>query len=62
MNSNYVLLFYLVEQEIAERRQWMDDMVALGRGDQYKRQIQGEIRQRIIRLEALHKEMTKHGL
>lgn len=62
MSSKYVLLFYQVEQEIAERRQWMDDMVALGRGDQYKRQIQGEIRQRIIRLEALHKEMTKNGL
>ncbi|KAJ3320879.1 hypothetical protein HDV06_004775 [Boothiomyces sp. JEL0866] len=33
----------MLEDEIAERRQWLDDMVALGRGDVYKRQIQTEI-------------------
>nr|KAJ3422356.1 hypothetical protein HK105_000081 [Polyrhizophydium stewartii] len=38
--------FEMVQQEIQERRQWLDDMIALGRGDKYKRQIQGEIAQR----------------
>ncbi|KAL2913695.1 hypothetical protein HK105_206855 [Polyrhizophydium stewartii] len=37
--------FEMVQQEIQERRQWLDDMIALGRGDKYKRQIQGEIAQ-----------------
>ncbi|KAI8894269.1 hypothetical protein BC833DRAFT_605499 [Globomyces pollinis-pini] len=54
--------FTMIEQEIEERRQWLDDMVGLGRGDQYKRQIQNEIRLRIARLEALHKERTRKGI
>lgn len=36
-----------------ERRQWIDDMVALGRGDQYKKQIQGEIRQVCFAIETI---------
>jgi hypothetical protein len=50
-----------VEEEISERRQWLDDMVALGRGDAYKRGIQAEIKQRISRLEALHRQRLKNG-
>ncbi|KAJ3257290.1 hypothetical protein HK103_004844 [Boothiomyces macroporosus] len=44
-----------LEDEIAERRQWLDDMVALGRGDAYKRQIQTEIMLRVSKLETLKK-------
>ncbi len=35
----------LVENEIQERKQWLDEMIALGQGDLYKRSIQQEIRQ-----------------
>ncbi|KAJ3277999.1 hypothetical protein HDU76_010063, partial [Blyttiomyces sp. JEL0837] len=35
--------FNMLEEEIQERRQWMDDMIALGHGEKYKRQIQQEI-------------------
>ncbi|KAJ3314856.1 hypothetical protein HDV04_005277 [Boothiomyces sp. JEL0838] len=45
----------MLEDEIAERRQWLADMVALGRGDAYKRQIQTEIMLRVSKLETLKK-------
>ncbi|KAH6562288.1 hypothetical protein BASA50_010510 [Batrachochytrium salamandrivorans] len=51
--------FEMVQGEINERRQWIDDMVSLGRGMQYKRQIQNEISQRVSRLEQIHKERMK---
>jgi hypothetical protein len=35
----------IVQQEISERRQWMSEMISLGRGDVHKRQMQVEIRQ-----------------
>jgi hypothetical protein len=35
----------LVETEIQERKEWLDEMIALGQGDAYKRSIQQEIRQ-----------------
>lgn len=37
--------FDIVTSEIEERRQWLDDMIALGHGNKYKRQIQSEISQ-----------------
>ncbi|KAI9357036.1 hypothetical protein DFJ73DRAFT_958144 [Zopfochytrium polystomum] len=50
--------FEMVQGEIDERRQWLDDMIALGRGDAYRRQIQGEIAERVRRLEQIHRERT----
>ncbi|KAI9206962.1 uncharacterized protein BJ171DRAFT_472945 [Polychytrium aggregatum] len=35
--------FEMVVEEINERRKWLDDMIALGRGEPFKRQIQNEI-------------------
>ncbi|KAI8928269.1 hypothetical protein BC831DRAFT_397740 [Entophlyctis helioformis] len=55
----WLILAVAVQQEIAERRQWLDDMIALGRGDQFKRQIQAEIALRVSRLEQIHKERLK---
>ncbi|KAJ3115406.1 hypothetical protein HDU96_000711 [Phlyctochytrium bullatum] len=51
--------FKMVFQEIQERRQWLDDMIALGHGEQYKRQIQQEIALRLKRLEDIDKERSK---
>ena len=51
----------LVLGEIEERRQWLADMIKLGRGDTYKRQIQNEIAVRFSRLTQL-KKMTNFGL
>ncbi|KAJ3150737.1 hypothetical protein HDU86_006354 [Geranomyces michiganensis] len=51
--------FNMLMEEIADRRQWLDDMVAMGHGDPHKRQIQLEISQRIRRLEALDSERTR---
>ncbi|KAJ3161007.1 hypothetical protein HDU88_007422 [Geranomyces variabilis] len=51
--------FDMLMEEIADRRQWLDDMVAMGHGDAHKRKIQLEISQRIRRLEALDAERTR---
>ncbi|KAJ3303763.1 hypothetical protein HDV03_003540 [Kappamyces sp. JEL0829] len=51
----------LLKEEIAERRQWMADMVTLGRGDSYKRQIHQEIRQRMSRIESLKRLRAKNS-
>ncbi|EGF80402.1 hypothetical protein BATDEDRAFT_88566 [Batrachochytrium dendrobatidis JAM81] len=59
LDSEPIDEFDMIQGEIHERRQWIDDMIALGRGDQYKRQIQSEIAQRIARLERIHKEKAK---
>jgi hypothetical protein len=48
--------------EIQERRQWLDDMIALGNGEKYKRQIQNEIAIRIKRMEILDKTRQKSCL
>ncbi|KAJ3043854.1 hypothetical protein HK097_001626 [Rhizophlyctis rosea] len=53
--------FNMVMQEIQERRQWLDDMIKLGRGDKYKGQIRNEIAVRISRLEQLDRERTRNG-
>lgn len=34
-----------VEQEIRDRQLWLQDMISLGRGEIYKKQIQAEIDQ-----------------
>ena len=36
-------LMETVIKEIQDRRQWLDDMISLGRGDKFKNQIQTEI-------------------
>jgi Uncharacterised protein family (UPF0193) len=46
-------------EEISERRQWLDDMVALGREGQYKDQIRKEIKERLSRLRQLAGKDTK---
>ncbi|KAJ3217366.1 hypothetical protein HDU67_008068 [Dinochytrium kinnereticum] len=51
--------FKMVFEEIQDRRQWLDDMIALGHGEQYKRQIQSEIALRLRRLEDIDKERTR---
>ncbi|KAJ3064042.1 hypothetical protein HDU98_000213 [Podochytrium sp. JEL0797] len=48
--------FEMVFKEIEERKQWLDDMIGLGRGDMYRKQIQGEIASRIKRLEEIDRE------
>ncbi|TPX68067.1 hypothetical protein SpCBS45565_g03353 [Spizellomyces sp. 'palustris'] len=50
--------FDMVMKEIEDRRQWLDDMIALGHGEKFKRQIQTEIAQRIRRLEQIDRERT----
>ncbi|KAJ3092159.1 hypothetical protein HK102_010284 [Quaeritorhiza haematococci] len=51
--------FEMVLTEIEERRQWLDDMIALGHGQKYRQQIQSEIALRIRRLEKLDKERSR---
>ncbi|KAJ3181736.1 hypothetical protein HDU87_000754 [Geranomyces variabilis] len=51
--------FDMLMEEIVDRRQWLDDMVAMGHGDAHKRQIHLEISQRIRRLEILDAERTR---
>ncbi|KAJ3411447.1 hypothetical protein HDV05_002182 [Chytridiales sp. JEL 0842] len=51
--------FKMLSQEITERRQFLDDMIALGHGEKYARQVQAEIAVRIKRMEQLDKEATK---
>ncbi|KAJ3042107.1 hypothetical protein HDV00_008189 [Rhizophlyctis rosea] len=51
--------FNMVLQEIQERRQWLDDMMALGRGNKFKDQIRNEIAVRISKLEQLDRERTR---
>ncbi|KAJ3008458.1 hypothetical protein HKX48_008513 [Thoreauomyces humboldtii] len=53
--------FDMLMGEITERRQWLDDMVAMGHGDAHKRQISSEISQRIQRLEKIDAERSKHA-
>ncbi|KAI8608673.1 hypothetical protein BC830DRAFT_934159 [Chytriomyces sp. MP71] len=48
--------FDMVFKEIEERKQWLDDMISLGRGDVYRQQIQNEIATRIKRLEQIDRE------
>ncbi|KAJ3408681.1 hypothetical protein CcCBS67573_g00039 [Chytriomyces confervae] len=50
--------FDMVFKEIEERKQWLDDMVSLGRGDVYRQQIQNEISSRVKRLEQIDRERT----
>ncbi|KAJ3124604.1 hypothetical protein HK100_011183 [Physocladia obscura] len=50
--------FDMVFKEIEDRKQWLDDMIALGRGEVYKKQIQTEIAQRVKRLEEIDREKT----
>ncbi|KAI8905651.1 hypothetical protein DFJ77DRAFT_478509 [Powellomyces hirtus] len=51
--------FEMLMQEIKDRRQWLDDMIAMGHGDGHKRQIQLEISQRIRRLEKIDAERSR---
>ncbi|KAJ3207086.1 hypothetical protein HDU82_004079 [Entophlyctis luteolus] len=53
--------FDMVYKEIEDRKQWLDDMIALGRGDVYRRQIQNEIAVRIKRLELLDRARNSSG-
>ncbi|KAJ3020437.1 UNVERIFIED_CONTAM: hypothetical protein HDU68_010176 [Siphonaria sp. JEL0065] len=52
----FILTSITVFREIEERKQWLDDMVALGRGEVYRKQIQNEIAVRIKRLEQIDRE------
>ncbi|KAI9344966.1 hypothetical protein BDR26DRAFT_893667 [Obelidium mucronatum] len=54
--ANEIDEFDMVFKEIEERKQWLDDMVALGRGDVYRKQIQSEIALRIKRLEQIDRD------
>ncbi|KAJ3298740.1 hypothetical protein HK104_010305 [Borealophlyctis nickersoniae] len=51
--------FDMVMGEIQERRQWLDDMIALGHGDKYKDAIRAEIASRISKLEQIDRERTR---
>ncbi|KAJ1568590.1 hypothetical protein HK405_000172 [Cladochytrium tenue] len=46
----------LIRQEIEERRQWLDDMVALGHGEKFRRSIQAEIGEGMI---PMHKQRLR---
>ncbi|KAJ3351488.1 hypothetical protein HDU83_008865 [Entophlyctis luteolus] len=60
-NDEDVDEFDMVYKEIEDRKQWLDDMIALGRGDVYRRQIQNEIAVRIKRLEQLDRARNSSG-
>ncbi|KAI9003716.1 hypothetical protein BC832DRAFT_88782 [Gaertneriomyces semiglobifer] len=51
--------FGMIMEEIQERRQWLDDMIALGHGKEHTREIQTEISERIRRLKQIDAERSK---
>eukprot|EP00899_Mesostigma_viride_P020082 jgi/Mesvir1/28075/Mv04668-RA.1 len=55
-------LFSLLMSEIEDRKQFLDEMEAAGRRDQYEARINGEIAQRIKQLEKLDKHLKAHDL
>jgi hypothetical protein len=43
----------LVKEEIIERSQWLEEMISLGKGEEYEKQIDNEIAVRMKRLSEL---------
>lgn len=57
LKNNLVLfLFLIVAQEISERREFLNDMIKMGQGEIYRVKIEGEIFQRLKRMETLTKK------
>ena len=57
LKNNLALFpFLIVAQEISERREFLNDMIGMGQGEIYRVKIEGEIFQRLKRMETLTKK------